>query len=327
MFPPFNKGGQGGFLMIEIGIDEAGYGPLLGPLVVTAWGMSVPEGTDLWNALSGVVSRRKDKGRTVVADSKAVYSSGSGLKRLEESVLVLLRASGVRPSTHAGLLRAVVPKDILDESLWHDPRKTAIPLAADSEAVKRAGSQLRTAMKEAGVSTEYVSSRVVTPQRFNRGITETNNKSVMLFSHVAQLITDAASHLGEGLSRVTVDNIGSTKRYRGLLERFFFGWSILRRKETRQMSRYTMAAPDGPSFDLRFVKKGDVKHFLVALSSMQSKYLREIEMTALNDFWRREIPRIPPTAGYPGDAKRFIARIGQRAKKLGIPACDFIRTR
>lgn len=315
--------------MIEIGIDEAGYGPLLGPLVVTAWGMSTPEGNDdLWRALKNAVSRRKRGAKTVVADSKVVYSPSSGLKRLEESVLAFLYASDIRTSTHAGLLRAVVAGEAADNpSAWHDPQETAIPLAADPEHVKRAGSELLSAMKKAKVCTEYVSSRVVTPRRFNRSIEETDNKSLTLFSHVASLIKDASYRLGEGLCRVTVDNIGSTKHYRKLLERSFIGWSILRRKETRYMSLYTMTAPDGSSFDLRFVKKGDQKHFLVALSSMQSKYLREIEMKAFNDFWQKQIPGIPPTAGYPGDARRFIAKIRRRAEKLGIPKRDFVRSR
>ena len=315
--------------MIEVGIDEAGYGPILGPLVVTAWGMSSPkDNDDLWSALKSVVSRRKRGSKIVVADSKAVYSSSSGLKRLEESVLTFLYTSDVRTSTYAGLLRAVVAGDAADDpSAWHNPQKTTIPLAADPENIRRAGSELLSAMKKARVRTEYVSSRVVLPRRFNRSVEETDNKSVTLFSHVASLIKDASYRLGKDLCRVTVDNIGSTKHYRELLEKTFLGWNILRRKETQHMSSYTMTSSDGSSFDLRFVKKGDVKHFLVALSSMQSKYLREIEMKEFNDFWQSQIPGIPPTAGYPGDARRFISKIRRRAKKLGIPERDFIRSR
>ena len=315
--------------MIEIGIDEAGYGPLLGPLVVTAWGMNTPKDSDdLWHVLKDVVSRRKRGAKIVVADSKAVYSPGSGLKRLEESVLAFLYTSDIRTTTYAGLLRAVVAGDAADDSsAWHDPQETAIPLATDPEHVKRAGSELLSAMKKAKVCTEYVSSRVVMPRRFNRSVAETDNKSLTLFSHVASLIKDASYRIGEGLCRVTVDNIGSTKHYQELLEKSFRGWSILRRKETSHMSSYTMTAPNESSFDLRFVKKGDVKHFLVALSSMQSKYLREIEMKAFNNFWQKQIPGILPTAGYPGDARRFIAKIRQRAEKLGIPKKDLVRSR
>ena len=47
-------------MAVVAGIDEAGYGPLLGPLVSTVTVFSVPNelaGQDLWKALSDSVSR------------------------------------------------------------------------------------------------------------------------------------------------------------------------------------------------------------------------------------------------------------------------------
>ena len=38
---------------------------------------------------------------------------------------------------------------------------------------------------------------------------------------------------------------------------------------------------------------------------MTSKYLRELAMKAFNAFWCDRVPGLPPTAGYPTDAKRF----------------------
>ena len=38
---------------------------------------------------------------------------------------------------------------------------------------------------------------------------------------------------------------------------------------------------------------------------MASKYLRELAMHALNDFWRQHVADLRPTAGYPVDALRF----------------------
>src|SRR5947209_10023180 len=75
-----------------IGIDEAGYGPNLGPLVMSAVACLVPagqEGHDLWELLRAGVRRHgeKDDGRAVVADSKLVFSQARGLADLEHGVL------------------------------------------------------------------------------------------------------------------------------------------------------------------------------------------------------------------------------------------------
>src|SRR6266511_1579450 len=82
----------------RIGIDEAGYGPNLGPLVMTAVACRVPDeaDADLWQLLGHGVRRHgeRDDGRPIVADSKLVYSTARGLGQLERTVLAAL---GVRP--------------------------------------------------------------------------------------------------------------------------------------------------------------------------------------------------------------------------------------
>ncbi|MFT5326374.1 MAG: hypothetical protein ACI8P0_004249, partial [Planctomycetaceae bacterium] len=76
---------------LVIGMDEAGYGPNLGPLVITATVWRVPDDprqTDFWKSLGSVVSQSatKDVDRIHVADSKEVYSPSRGLQPLERSI-------------------------------------------------------------------------------------------------------------------------------------------------------------------------------------------------------------------------------------------------
>ncbi|MGQ0633354.1 MAG: hypothetical protein ACT4QC_01990 [Planctomycetaceae bacterium] len=78
-----------------IGMDEAGYGPNLGPLVVTAvaWEVPVdPREIDLWSEFSGVLGPEPcaDGSRLQIADSKAVYTPARGLTALETGVLAAL---------------------------------------------------------------------------------------------------------------------------------------------------------------------------------------------------------------------------------------------
>jgi ribonuclease HII len=104
-----------------IGIDEAGYGPNLGPLAVAAsswWveeenaevGRGKAEGSSsnvavlaaagrqrssticLYKRLSKIVSRTASERKLAVADSKQLYKPGLGLRQLERGVLVGQRA-------------------------------------------------------------------------------------------------------------------------------------------------------------------------------------------------------------------------------------------
>ena len=103
-----------------VGIDEAGYGPNLGPFVMTAVACTLPEeaaGTDLWSRLGPTVRRGQPAapgkaGRAeglYVDDSKVVYSSGAGLGELERGVLALLRDGALA----GGFLETAKPQSVI----------------------------------------------------------------------------------------------------------------------------------------------------------------------------------------------------------------------
>ncbi len=78
-----------------VGVDEAGYGPNLGPFVMTSVACRADDALAdacLWSALRPAVRRAADidDGRLAVDDSKAVYSTTRGLAALERGVLAAL---------------------------------------------------------------------------------------------------------------------------------------------------------------------------------------------------------------------------------------------
>ena len=76
-----------------VGIDEAGYGPNLGPLVQAAVALHLPDDDPAgWETLKPVVRRCDEKadGRLLIDDSKKVYTRG-GLAALERGVWSISR--------------------------------------------------------------------------------------------------------------------------------------------------------------------------------------------------------------------------------------------
>src|SRR5207302_1991755 len=110
-----------------IGVDEAGYGPNLGPLVMTSVACRVPDelgGADLWHVLRAAVRKGggPTDGRLVVDDSKQVYGPSTGLRALELGVLAALWRGPCRSAACLRDFLGATCADSIDElrrEAWH----------------------------------------------------------------------------------------------------------------------------------------------------------------------------------------------------------------
>lgn len=304
---------------LVIGMDEAGYGPNLGPLVVTATAWEVPDrpgDADFWGAFADVVDQGPcaDGARLHVADSKDVYSPARGLESLERSVLATLRLGGHSPESFTELRRTLCPAAPADEDgePWFNGCDLPLPHAVAETDWPELAARWKACCEETGIRLRAVCSDVVLTQRFNRLTREHNSKGLALSRISLALLRHVWDPLDPEATLIVADKHGGRNRYDELLDEILDGPMIFRLEEGRPRSCYKVG-----STEIRFQMKAEV-HFPVAVSSMISKYVRELSMELFNRFWLGHIPELKPTKGYPTDARRFRQDIAAVQKTLGI---------
>lgn len=306
--------------MILAGIDEAGYGPILGPLVVGACAVRVDDPDALWDRLRRIVSRTRDRSgkRLHVADSKKVYSPSAGLHELERAVAVVASMRFGALAKPQALLEAVCPNDSqeLRTTPWyaegdHDwLENTSAGVAIDLNMARHE-------LDRAGVGVEAYRAHVVTERTLNRMFGATRNKAATSFTFVArhmQGLMDAFA--AEGLT-IWCDRQGGREHYGPLLRTMFPEWDLVIEHETEKRADYTLSRGQ-TRVGLIFAEKAEDQAMPVALASMLAKYLREMLMHRFNGYWRRLQPELTPTAGYWVDGQRFLRDIEPTCRKLGV---------
>jgi hypothetical protein len=317
-----------------IGIDEAGYGPNLGPFVMTSVACRVPEalaGADLWEVLRAAVRRRTDPGdgRLLIEDSKVVYSPTRGLRDLEAGVLAT-----VFPRSEAGLapvggrLGRLCPDSLagLRAEPWYTGR-SPLPLAADPEVCRAAADRFGEVSAAQCVFWGVPRSVVICPARFNGLLERWGSKGAVLGHALGELLM-----YGRALDApcepvyFCVDKHGGRNTYAALVQNALPDGMVVAHEEGHERSVYSVLGC-GRELRLTFRPRADAAHFCVALASMVSKYVREVLMREFNHFWAGQVPGLKATAGYPGDADRFFEAIRPAAARLNIPEAALWRAR
>ena len=327
-----------------IGMDEAGYGPNLGPLVITATLWEVPGDPrqfDFWAAMESFVTQtapKKRRGQTTkeqqdhrlhIADSKNVYSPSKGISALERSILMTMKLADIIPDSLHQLANQLTPDDNFSLNIepWFSDRDIKLPLTkSDHPNDKTLFLNWQSHCNNIGVKLLAVKSEIVLTERFNNQIEQYNNKAMALSMTSMQLLShlwkkECQDNSNEGQTLIVADKHGGRNRYDDLLATIVEDEMIFRHEEGTALSRYTVN-----NSEIRFQTKAEA-HFPVAVASMVCKYVRELAMELFNQFWIEHIPGLKPTKGYPQDARRYLQEISTTQQELNIPQKQLWRMR
>lgn len=327
-----------------VGIDEAGYGPTLGPLVVSGVVFDVPvsvmkalkspaDGPDLWKLLKASICRKPSKKdpRLAIADSKALHGRSAktaGVQLLERAALTFLSQAGASPTGLNSLLDAVSPttRNELPGYPWYADDDIRLPVEVSTDDLSIQRNSVERDLKATGVRFRGVFSEVLLEGGYNRLVEATRNKSNVLFMLTTRIIQRIADAAPSRPLRIWVDRQGGRTTYLRPLMTAFPHAQLEEIEQSENRSSYRMTQPSAP-WMVRFCVKGEEHHLPIALASVYSKYLRELCMLKFNRYWARHVADLKPTAGYYKDAQRFLADIDGHLVQAKVDRRRLIRSR
>lgn len=311
-----------------IGTDEAGYGPNLGPLVVSGccWSFedeSVDPDDILESAgiASSKVSNRKyGQLPLILADSKKLFTAK--LEPLQRTIMVLL--GFLHPDKRIDTWRELL--ELISVRKNDDPWEQGFDreLVIDRNDINSIRKAFSETLHDANIGFHELVSRIVSPKEFNRELERLDSKGTLLSRTTLGLIRRIVDRtlskcVGDESFTVFCDKHGGRNRYSDILYEYFPDEWIEIVLESRELSHYRFNYGPHP-IEFFFQAKGESR-FATALASIASKYVRELSMIPFNEFWQSQVPGLKATAGYPEDAKRFRKEIEPVLKKLDIPEC------
>lgn len=317
--------------MLVIGIDEAGYGPPIGPLchgysAFRIENYAQTQAPDFWELLHPAVSRDGATG-LAIGDSKTLYSTEKGFEALERGVRACIECAQGGGALARCDLNALLPFGDVEElarNPWfnaHYPRQCARAGNTDPTAFPRA-------LAQAGVSIVAVGARAMSAREFNTQLQHrSDNKADVNWRVAAAELKRLLQLARPGESVVAhIDRQGGRKFYAPLVCEVLNCALVEIECEEPERSVYRLQQ-NSRAISVGFFVNGDALHLPIALASMCAKLARELIMLRLNAFFRQHLPQLKPTAGYYKDAQRFLEETKKLRAKLAIRDADFIRRR
>ena len=304
------------------GIDEAGYGPMLGPLCVAQASFSLvgwkpgDKAPDLWALLEPAVGRTKKdaKTRIPVADSKILKLANSSktqhpLVHLERAVLAFLATQESQiPTTDIQLFQALGAK--LEDQPWYAGEPIPLPLARSRDQLNIDASFLRSTMNKAELRLLDLRVQIIDVSEFNQIYLKHRSKAmctqVALLTHLQRIHAQRNRYQH---TRIICDRQSGRTHYHPMLSQVFD--DLETHEESARASRYAIADELG----ILLTPKADNAYFPVALASMAAKLVRELAMIRFNRYWSTRQIELKPTVGYVQDARRWLSETKDTASQ------------
>ena len=328
-------------MRLVLGVDEAGYGPNLGPLVVavSAWAvdsrLEVLDGLEPFAPEFQAASWTPRSAFVPFGDSKKIYQSGKGLAGLNFALRFFESIFEGKPSEKRPWfeLGRLAQEDLSRVELhpWYRCKNPAKGLGRANQVDWNSEASCRFAREKLlklGVRLIGFRLRVLDEAYFNECVDRLGNKSDVL-GHISLEL--AWKVLGECMDfhsfkgiEIYCDRQGGRKKYAGLISQTYERshresqvpfCSVV--GESPKTSLYSMRHA-GIATSIRFQVHGD-SLYPPAAASMVAKWARESLMERFNGYWREVVgPGLKPTAGYAVDAARFARDIEPWITKLAI---------
>jgi len=287
------------------GVDEAGLGPILGPLAiarVSVAGESQESFTQLFK-----------EAETGVADSKKIHQNAFDVGPIETVALGGLAwlSKGKIPANAAELFALFNEKPEERTLPWHiGAEDLKLPLAIPE--VPR--------WKIPGVEPVGFDGVLVHPVALNAARRSGVNRANLELQYISKILATLPPDFDEYY--VDVDRLGGRVYYGEILQQFWEGSTVNVVDEAKLKSEYTAHSADGKKRFIRFLVSGEENSALIALSSCIAKYIREVHMTLFNKYWMGRFQKLKPTSGYWTDAMIWMRTVNKLDHTVLPPIMD-----
>ena len=298
-----------------VGVDENGLGPRLGPLVATACTLSVRE--------LDVEKARALGARLGIEDSKVSSGFGS-MAHAEGLALAIAEEALGRPPMHADDVLAALSLDDVPALRAPCPSSTRaqcwgdLPVPAFGGKLAH-GQQLLRALSASKTEARVVRVRtaVLCAKTYNEALVRLTSKLVVDLELFERLVLDAREAAGADVI-ATCGMVGGIRKYQSRFQHFDLSRTTMI-EEVKGRSAYRIEGVGDVSFEV----DADAHALPVAIASMVGKYIRELLMARLNQFYRGHDATLTNVSGYHDPVTgRFVEATRLLRQKLDIaPIC------